>query len=133
MPSHRNVARAQRRGQGELESEILAELWAQGRPVTATEILESLGGDLAYNTVQTVLVRLLDKGLVERDKAGRAHLYRAAHDEPSLTAERMAAQLAPSTDHSAVLAQFVATLAPVDAHALREILDRKSDPPRRQR
>ena len=96
MSPSRDPARAQRRGQGELESEILAELWAHGRPVTATEIVESLGDDLAYNTVQTVLVRLLDKGLVERHKTGRAHVYRAARDEPSLTAERMAAQLAPT-------------------------------------
>ena len=100
--------------------------------MTATEIVESLGDDLAYNTVQTVLVRLLDKGLVERHKTGRAHVYRAARDEPSLTAERMAAQLAPSSDHSAVLAQFVATLALHDADALRQII-RTSAPKKGQR
>lgn len=122
MPRQRKTSRAEKRGQGELESEVLAEIWAQARPLTATDIVEALGGDLAHNTIQTTLVRLFDKGLVQREKVGRAHAYRAAHDEVTLRAERMAAHLGPSADRLAVLAHFVATLGPADSEALRRVL-----------
>ena len=36
---------------------------------------------LAYTTVMTVMARLLRKGAVEREKRGRAHLYRPAISE----------------------------------------------------
>lgn len=127
MSRKRTAPRADKRGQGELESEVLAELWAQGRPRTASDIVDALGGDLAHNTIQTTLVRLLEKGLVEREKFGRAHVYRAARDEVTLTASRMAAHLAPSGDHLAVLAQFVATLDPADGEALRRIVAADGD------
>ena len=44
-----------RRASGGLESEVLATLWAAGRPLTAGDVVEALGGDLAYNTVLTIL------------------------------------------------------------------------------
>ena len=128
MPRQRKTPRAEKRGQGELESEVLAEIWAQGCPVTAADIVEALGGDLAHNTIQTTLVRLFDKGLVQREKVGRAHAYRAARDEVTLTAERMAAHLGPSSDRRAVLAQFVATLDPADSEALRLVFAADGNP-----
>ena len=46
-----------RRASGSLESEVLAALWAADKPLTAGEVVDTLGGDLAYNTVQTILTR----------------------------------------------------------------------------
>lgn len=115
--------RADKRGQGALESEVLGALWAEDRPLTAGDVQAVLGAELAYNTVQTILTRLLDKGLVEREKTGRAHAYRPTRDQASLTAQRMRAHLAPDTDHAAVLAQFLSTLEPADAAVLRTLLD----------
>ena len=57
---------AGRRGRGELESEVLAALWAAGEPVPARTVRGQLAEDPAYTTVLTVLSRLYDKGLVTR-------------------------------------------------------------------
>ena len=51
-----------RRAKGSLESEVLAALWAAERPLTAGDVAAALDGDLAYTTVQTILVRLHGKG-----------------------------------------------------------------------
>jgi len=60
-----------------LELEIMQVLWSQG-PSTASEVLPLLEGELAYNTVQTMLQVLLRKGKVKRMAEGRAYRYKAA-------------------------------------------------------
>ena len=50
-----------RRARGELESEVMAALWSAGEPLTPAGVQAALGGGLAYNTVQTILSRLLEK------------------------------------------------------------------------
>jgi BlaI family penicillinase repressor len=60
-----------------LELEIMQVLWSSG-PSTASEVLPQLAGNLAYNTVQTMLQVLLRKGRVKRVAEGRAYRYRAA-------------------------------------------------------
>lgn len=65
---------------GERELDILQELWRRGT-ATVGEVHQGLiaregEGELAYNTVQTMLNRLEAKGLVERITGDRAHRYR---------------------------------------------------------
>ncbi len=111
-----------RRGRGELESEVLAALWATEQPLTPAQVQQSLGSSLAYNTVQTILIRLLDKGLVVREPVGRAHGYRPTHGQAELAAERMHALLERGPDHAAVLQRFLGTLGPTDEAVLRQLL-----------
>ena len=111
-----------RRAAGSLESEVLAALWAADQPLTPGEVVEAVGGDLAYNTVQTILTRLHAKGAVERDLVGRAHAYRPVLDEAGLTATRMRAMLDRTSDHAAVLAQFLGSLSPEDEEALTRLI-----------
>lgn len=59
-----------------LELEIMQVLWGQG-PSTAAEVVPLLSGNLAYNTVGTMLQVLLRKGRVKRVAEGRAYRYRA--------------------------------------------------------
>ena len=66
-----------KRGLTPLELEIMQVLWSEG-PSTATEVVPQVEGDLAYNTVQTMLQVLLRKGKVKRTAEGRAYRYRAA-------------------------------------------------------
>ena len=63
---------------GERELDIMQELWRRGQ-ATVGEVQHGLaerGDDVAYNTVQTMLNRLEEKGLVRRDSSDRAHCYR---------------------------------------------------------
>nr|WP_189131082.1 BlaI/MecI/CopY family transcriptional regulator [Wenjunlia tyrosinilytica] len=111
-----------RRGPGELESEVLAALWATDRPLTPAEIQAELGGDLAYNTVHTILKRLYDKALVIRDAEGRKGAYRPAKNAAQLSAEAMHKALERGPDPIATLQQFVSGLGPDEEAALRAFL-----------
>lgn len=118
------MARQHRRAAGGLETEVLAALWAAGAPLTAGEVVDALGGDLAYNTVQTILTRLHQKGAVDREVVGRAHAYTPLLDEAGLAARRMRAMLDRSGDHSAVLSRFVGTLSEDEESTLSRLLNR---------
>jgi predicted transcriptional regulator len=114
--------RVERRSAGELESEVLATLWATERPLTPAEIQTQIGGGLAYNTVHTILKRLYDKGLVLRDAAGRRGAYRPAKNAAELTADAMHEALDRGPDPIAALQQFVTGLSPEEEKALRDLL-----------
>lgn len=114
--------RGERRSPGELESEVLATLWATDRALTPAEIQTDLGGDLAYNTVHTILRRLHDKGLVLRDADGRRGAYRPAKNAAQMTAEAMHQALDRGPDPIAALQQFVTGLSPAEEAALRALL-----------
>ncbi|HEY3747596.1 MAG TPA: BlaI/MecI/CopY family transcriptional regulator [Pseudonocardiaceae bacterium] len=115
-----------RRAGGELENEVLAALWSAGRPVTSREVRHAIGANLAYNTVQTILVRLHEKGLVQRHPDGRAHRYSPTKQPAELTAERMHLLLtAGPDDRRSVLSRFVGTLDESDEQILRDLLDRE--------
>jgi predicted transcriptional regulator len=111
-----------RRAKGSLESEVLAALWAAGRPLTPAQVAEALDGELAYTTVQTILVRLHGKGAVRRELTGRAHTYTPLLDDAGLAAERMAAMLDKGADHAAVLTRFLHALSPEDEATLARLL-----------
>ncbi len=93
---------------GDLESEVLEQLWQAADWLSGRELWERLGDESrAYTTVMTILSRLVDKGLVERVERGRGHVYRAAGDPDELTAQAISSLLAATADPSAALAHFV--------------------------
>lgn len=96
---------------GELENQVLEQLWASRGWLSGREVWEQLGGESrAYTTVMTVLGRLVDKGLVERKEEDRVHLYRAAGDPDELTAHAIRSLLTTTKDPRAALAHFVSDL-----------------------
>lgn len=115
---------AMRRAKGSLESEVLAALWAAEGPLTPGEVVEAIGGGLAYTTVQTILVRLHAKGAVAREQVGRAYSYTPVLDDAGLAADRMQALLDKGGDRVAVLRRFVGSLSPEDETALADLLAR---------
>jgi predicted transcriptional regulator len=135
-------ARQPRRAWGSLESDTMAVLWAAAGPLTSGQVQAALaeahgvdagadaagrargGGALAYNTVQTILIRLLDKGLVSRRAAGRGHVYWPTSDAATAAAAQMRAVLDGPGDRQAVLQHFADGLDAADIDALRALLDR---------
>lgn len=116
--------RARRRGQGELEAQVLAVLQRAPAPATAGWVQERLdGGGLAYTTVMTILSRLHAKKAVSRTRAGRSYVWQAASDAAGLAALRMRRLLDGEADRDAVLASFVTALLPHDEELLRALLD----------
>ncbi|MGA5818436.1 BlaI/MecI/CopY family transcriptional regulator [Kitasatospora sp. NPDC094028] len=114
----------QRRDHGALEAEVMAVLWAEGRPMTAGQVHEALGAaDLHPKTVLTVLGRLHAKGLLGRERTGRAHAYAPNRGPADEVASQMNQALVRGADRLAVLQHFVAGLDPADEQALRALLD----------
>ncbi|MFC8427537.1 BlaI/MecI/CopY family transcriptional regulator [Streptomyces sp. NPDC057253] len=111
-----------RRARGELESAVLAALWAADGPLTAGQVREALPGDLAYTTVLTILSRLHDKEMLVRHREGRGYAYEPARDEASHTAQRMRSLLEGGSDREAVLARFVSELSEQDEQVLHQLL-----------
>ncbi|MGW7068885.1 BlaI/MecI/CopY family transcriptional regulator [Streptomyces sp. NPDC054855] len=114
--------RSRRRGQGELEAQVLSALREADGPATAGWVQERLGADLAYTTVVTILSRLLDKGAVTRERAGRSFAWTPSADEAGLAARKMRKVLDGERDREAVLASFLTALPPDDEQVLRELL-----------
>ncbi len=61
----------------DLEALIMGIVWDAGGQVTVRYVYENIQKKrkLAYTTVMTVMGRLVDKGILSRDKSGRAYLY----------------------------------------------------------
>jgi predicted transcriptional regulator len=114
-----------RRAAGELEAEVLAALWAADEPLTAAHVRRAVGSGLAYNTVQTILVRLYEKGLIGRVADGRRHEYFPVKGAEELAAEQMQALLSRGRDRQAVLQRFATSLSAEDARLLRAMLRRR--------
>lgn len=111
-----------RRPAGALEAEVLATLWAADRPLTPAAVQAGLGDELAYTTVMTTLSRLLEKGVVSRERVGRAFAYTAVLDQPGIAAARMRALLESGEDRDAVLARFVGSLSDDEERVLTGLL-----------
>ncbi|MFG2622498.1 BlaI/MecI/CopY family transcriptional regulator [Streptomyces sp. NPDC048507] len=118
---------SRRRGQGELEAQVLAALVQGSGPVTAGWVQERIGGGIAYTTVMTILTRLHVKGAVVRERVGRSFEWTALADESGLAALRMRKVLDGESDRQAVLASFVTALSPGDEQLLRELLAQASE------
>jgi BlaI family transcriptional regulator, penicillinase repressor len=108
---------------GELERAVMDVLWDRGTPATVREVAEVLRDrDLAYTTVMTVLDRLAGKGMVERERAGRAWSYRPAASREAFIAQLMLAlDLAGSRD--AALVRFARSVSGTEAEILRAALE----------
>jgi predicted transcriptional regulator len=114
-----------RRPPGTLEAEVMDVLRAAGAPLSPGQVRERLAArqleDLSYSTVVTIVSRLHAKGLLERERTGRAFAYRPV-DDASLAASQMSQALQAGTDHGAVLSRFVSGLSGRDARLLRQLL-----------
>lgn len=119
MTDHR---RPRRRGQGELEAQVLSALREADGPATAGWVQERLGAGLAYTTVITILTRLLAKAAVTRERSGRSFVWTPVSDQAGLAAHKMRKLLDRESDREAVLASFVTSLDPDDEKLLRDLL-----------
>jgi predicted transcriptional regulator len=64
-------------GLGSLEARLMEILWASGES-SVHDVCEKIESPRAYTTVMTTLERLFKKGLLARQKSGRAFLYAPA-------------------------------------------------------
>lgn len=109
---------------GELEARVMDVLWDRRGWLTPGEVHGVLAArrPLAYTTVMTILVRLWQKGRLERQRDGRAFAYRALQTREEHAATRMSELLTSVEDRPVTLAHFLESLPPADRDQLRRML-----------
>jgi predicted transcriptional regulator len=112
---------------GDLEARVLEAVWALGGPVPARAVYEAIVDDhpVALLTVITVLNKLVDKGILARQKRKDLLHYRAHMDREGFTAHvsRRVVEGILSFSPDAVAASLVDVLAERDPQHLAELAD----------
>lgn len=104
--------------QGDLQVALMHVLW-DNRRATVEEARKALAPRFrkgAYTTVQTVLNRLVVRGLVKRERIGKSFNYEPRISEADYYSGSLRQTLAPVSGEArrVVLAQLVGELDPVD-------------------
>ncbi len=94
---------------GQLESAIMDVIWAGDRPYAVREVRERMTyrRPVAYTTVMTVMGILYGKGVLHREKHGRAWRYWPAEVKEEHDARLMAEALRSGGDHRLTIRRFL--------------------------
>ncbi len=100
-------------------------LWEASDPQSVRDVHQALSQDreLAYTTVMTVLDRLAKKGVVRRERDGRAYRYLPVQSREEMVAELMHTALETGPDRAAALVAFIGRVSDNEAAAMRAALD----------
>jgi len=106
----------------EAELDILRALWARGT-ATVRDIHEALSArGTGYTTVLKTLQIMTEKGLVQREEAGKAHIYRPAMREADMQTQLLK-ELSDKlfSGSPAMLAMHALSLSPASDDELQQI------------
>lgn len=106
---------------GELESAIMDVVWAGDRAYLVREVRERLSYNrsLAYTTVMTVMNILYGKGVLCREKHGRAWRYWPAESREEHDARLMAEVLHSGGNEHITMMRFVERVSDEERESLR--------------
>jgi predicted transcriptional regulator len=108
---------------GELERAVMEVLWDRGEPSVVRDVVRALASrDLAYTTVMTVLDRLEKKGVVRRERDGRAWRYEPTSNREGYIAQLMLDALDLTGDRSAALTHFAMSVSKPEVEVLSKAL-----------
>ena len=129
MPAKRKADRPSPPGEihGELQAQLMAVIWRLG-DATVEQVRSNLPGRYrsAYTTVQTVLNRLADRGLLARSRQSNAIVYSPRITEADYVRRSIETTLAGASSEArqAVLAQLVGSLDGSELAELRKLARR---------
>ena len=111
---------------GELEAVLMDRMWSIDGTATVREVWEQLRRqrEIAYTTVMSTLDNLHRKGLLVRERDGRAYRYRPAATRAQYRAELMQQALGRDDDDEAVLTHFVGQLGREQLTQLQAVVRR---------
>lgn len=106
---------------GELEMAIMDVMWDGGGSYVGREVRDRLrySRPVAYTTVMTVLNILHQKGLLDRDKDGKAWRYRAVESREDHQARLMWEALRSGGDEELTMRSFLARVSSGERESLR--------------
>jgi predicted transcriptional regulator len=107
---------------GRLERAIMDVVWSGNRPYAVREVRERLryGRPVAYTTVMTVMSILHGKGVLRREKRGRAWHYWPAEAKEEHDARLMAEALHSGGNHRLIMRGFLDRVSDDDFAWLRD-------------
>lgn len=113
--------------QGELQAQLMPILWRLGAG-TVEQVRAALPARYrsAYTTVQTVLNRLAERGLLSRERQATAIVYRPKISEAAYVSRTIQTTLAGASAEArqTVLAQLIGTLEDDEVAALKALARR---------
>jgi BlaI family penicillinase repressor len=112
---------------GDLQAEVMTVLWELGEAtVEEVRAQQPARRRSAYTTVQTVMNRLVDRGLLTRRRRGRAFVYSARYDESEYLALNISERLSDASPQArrAALVRLVDGLQGEDLKELARIAAR---------
>jgi predicted transcriptional regulator len=98
---------------GDLQAEVMAAVWKLGEAkVEDVRAQQPARRRSAYTTIQTVMGRLVERGLLTRERRGNAFVYRARYGEADYVSRAVGARLAAASSdaRSAALQHLVGGL-----------------------
>jgi predicted transcriptional regulator len=120
---------------GELQTQVMAAMWRLGS-ATVEEVRRSLPPRYrgAYTTVQTVLNRLAERGLLSRHKAGNAIEYRPRVSEADYVSQSISQTLAGASmdARQAALARLFGDLGEEELSTLQRLAREMGEKRRRR-
>ncbi len=110
---------------GQLESAIMEVIWSQDQPLPVREVRERLHytRPVAYTTVMTVMTILHGKGVLRREKHGRAWRYWPAELREDHDARLMVEILRSGGNHRLTLLRFANRVSQDELDAIRDAID----------
>jgi predicted transcriptional regulator len=132
MPSQRKGDRGPKPGEihGELQIQLMGVVWRLGE-ATVEQVRSNLPSRYrsAYTTVQTVLNRLAERGLLKRERRGNAIVYSPRLSEAEYVQRSVETTLAGASSEArqAVLARLVGSLDGSELAELRKLASRNKD------
>ncbi|NOZ26697.1 MAG: BlaI/MecI/CopY family transcriptional regulator [Chloroflexi bacterium] len=107
---------------GELEAQIMDLIWRL-EEATVNDVVAHLDGNYHYNTVMTIMNRLVEKGFLKRCREGRAYIYSAVEDRETFLA-RVSRQVVEGLLQDfgrLAIAQFIDVADAIDPDLLNEL------------
>jgi len=113
---------------GQLEGAIMDVVWTGRTPYLVREVRERLryGRPVAYTTVMTVMTILHGKGVLRREKQGRAWRYWPAEAREEHDARLMTEVLRSGGNHLVTLRRFLDRVTDEELQSLRYAVDEAS-------
>jgi predicted transcriptional regulator len=118
---------------GQLESAIMDVIWAGNRPYAVREVREQMtyGRPVAYTTVMTVMGILHGKGVLRREKHGRAWRYWPAEAKEEHDARLMAEVLRSGGNHRLTIRRFLERVSDDEMATLQDAVVNAASRPAR--
>jgi predicted transcriptional regulator len=110
----------------DLESEVMETVWKLGQ-ATVRDVMMAINRrtkrDRAYTTFMTIMARLHEKGVLQRQRDGKTDVYTPVHDRESYSALRVQSDVKEMLDKygDVALSHFAQQVSELDASRRRQL------------